>query len=166
MFSRDLIQVTDFNIQYDPEPIGCQALVKKALKFDISSDNLRVRPNESVPDFKMVGQLDSSICLLDEPITGSFEIEVCEPVIKSVELQLVRVESCGFGPEDSEYSRDVSEVQNIQIGDGNLLRKIIIPIHMTLPRLFTCPTLVTNDFKIGEYYQSLVETFFSHYLDN
>ncbi|GIY00746.1 vacuolar protein sorting-associated protein 26C [Caerostris extrusa] len=72
-------------------------------------------------------------------------IEKCDASIRSVELQLVRVETCGCS---EGYSRDATEIQNIQIGEGDVCRNILIPIHMIFPRLFTCPTLVTNNFKI------------------
>lgn len=42
-----------------------------------------------------------------------------------------------------------TEIQNIQIGEGDVCRNIAIPIYMVFPRLFTCPTLVTTNFKIG-----------------
>lgn len=42
----------------------------------------------------------------------------------------------------------MTEIQNIQIGDGEVARNIPIPIYMVFPRLFTCPTLITNNFKI------------------
>ncbi len=45
----------------------------------------------------------------------------------------------------------MTEIQNIQIGDGDICRGIKIPIYMTFPRLFTCPTLCTSNFKIGKY---------------
>lgn len=85
--------------------------------------------------------------------------------IKSVDLQLVRVETCGCA---EGYARDgeldplvdflsssflfliATEIQNIQIGDGDICRGISIPIYMVFPRLFSCPTLVTSNFKIGK----------------
>lgn len=42
-----------------------------------------------------------------------------------------------------------TEIQNIQIGDGDIPRGIEIPIYMVFPRLFTCPTLIKQNFKIG-----------------
>ena len=42
-----------------------------------------------------------------------------------------------------------TEIQNIQIGDGDVARNISIPIWMLFPRTFTCPTLLTTNFKIG-----------------
>lgn len=43
-----------------------------------------------------------------------------------------------------------TEIQNLQIGDGDVAQNIPIPIYMVFPRLFTCPTLMTTNFKIGK----------------
>ena len=43
-----------------------------------------------------------------------------------------------------------TEIQNIQIADGNVCRGLTIPIYMIFPRLFTCPTLATSSFKVGK----------------
>ena len=44
-----------------------------------------------------------------------------------------------------------TEIQNIQLAEGDVCRGLPIPIHMIFPRLFTCPTLATNNFKVGKY---------------
>ena len=36
-----------------------------------------------------------------------------------------------------------------QIAEGDICRGLRIPIYMIFPRLFTCPTLATANFKIG-----------------
>ena len=74
-------------------------------------------------------------------------VQHTEVAIKSIELQLVRVETCGCA---EGYSKDATEIQNIQIADGNICTKLQIPIFMIFPRLFTCPTLITKNFKIGK----------------
>lgn len=48
------------------------------------------------------------------------------------------------------YARDATEIQNIQIADGDVCRGLSVPIHMVFPRLFTCPTLETTNFKVGK----------------
>jgi len=48
------------------------------------------------------------------------------------------------------YKFTATEIQNIQIADGDVCRGVSIPIYMVFPRLFTCPTLSTNNFKVGE----------------
>lgn len=150
MLIKDLVELVEFMVEYDPKPIGAPQLVCQPIRFSIKPESLNAPRHDIIPNFKITGQLDSSVFHLMEPISGQFIIESCEANIRSVELQLVRVETCGLSPGDREYSRDATEVQNIQIGDGNLLRNIPIPIYMVLPRLFSCPTLVTSSFKIGE----------------
>lgn len=111
-----------------------------------------------------MGALDSLIYQLNEPISGHFMIERCDSTIRSVELQLVRVETCGCPAGDErDFSKDATEVQNIQIGDGDLLRNQPVPIHMILPRLFTCPTLLTRNFRI-EFEINLVVIFDDNHL--
>ena len=39
---------------------------------------------------------------------------------------------------------------SFQIAEGDVCRGLRIPIYMIFPRLFTCPTLTTANFKIGQ----------------
>lgn len=79
---------------------------------------------------------------------------------------------------NSWYIPSATEIQNIQIGehdevylyrgnkqliyshfvgfegDGDVVRRVPIPIYMVFPRLFACPTLNTANFKIGEILSS------------
>lgn len=48
------------------------------------------------------------------------------------------------------YARDATEIQNIQIAEGDVCHGLSIPIYMVFPRLFTCPTLETTNFKVGQ----------------
>jgi high-affinity nickel permease len=48
------------------------------------------------------------------------------------------------------YFVTATEIQNIQIGEGDVPCGLAIPIHMVFPRLFTCPTLATSSFKVGQ----------------
>ena len=41
-----------------------------------------------------------------------------------------------------------TEIQNIQIADGDVLRGLKIPIFMIFPRLFTAPTVSDRTFKV------------------
>lgn len=124
-------------------------MVKRPTLFEITPDSLSAAQHDIIPSFLITGQLDSSSFLLTEPITGEFVVKQCDAIIRSAELQLVRVETCGKSAGDRDYSCDTTEVQNIQIGDGDLLRNAPIQMHMILPRLFICPTLITSNFKIG-----------------
>ena len=41
-----------------------------------------------------------------------------------------------------------TDIQNIQIAEGDVCRKMAIPMHMIFPRLFTCPTVAAKNFKV------------------
>ena len=150
LFYRDLVEFCEFFVEYDASPIGAPALIKQPVKFEITPESLSASRRDVIPQFKMTGQIDSLTCRLSEPISGELTIERCDAVIRSVEIQLVRVETCGSAPGRRNFSKDATEIQNIQIGDGDLLRNTPIAINMVLPRLFTCPTLISSSFKIGK----------------
>lgn len=67
----------------------------------------------------------------------------------SPELFLIKVRKNFFYLNKICISFTATEIQNIQIGDGDVPHNIEIPIYMVFPRLFTCPTLITSNFKIG-----------------
>jgi len=51
-----------------------------------------------LPKFLIRGHLNSTNCVITQPLTGELVVESSEAAIKSIELQLVRVETCGKGP--------------------------------------------------------------------
>ncbi|XP_075816994.1 vacuolar protein sorting-associated protein 26C isoform X2 [Microtus pennsylvanicus] len=99
----------------------------------------------SLPKFLIRGHLDSTSCAITQPLTGELVVEHSDAAIRSIELQLVRVETCGCA---EGYARDATEIQNIQIADGDICRSLSVPLYMVFPRLFTCPTLETTNFKV------------------
>jgi len=118
------------------------------VKFEItpeSLENVKKSSLKNIPKFSITGALDSALCNINKPFTGELKLEESEAIIKSIELQLVRVETCGCA---DGYAKEATEIQNIQISDGDVCRGIPIPIFMVFPRLFTCPTLATRTFKI------------------
>ena len=64
--------------------------------------------------------------------------------IKSIELLLLRVEEL-----PSESFKQSSEVQNIQVAEGNPILGLSIPLYMVFPRHYACPTQDTSAFKIS-----------------
>lgn len=153
--SKDLSKTCEFIVEYKSQEELSHA---KPIPFVITPDSLQnVKDKERgiIPSFKIRGRIDSANCCLTKPFTGEFVVEHSEVAIKSIELQLVRVETCGCA---EGYAKDATEIQNIQIGEGDVCRNITIPIHMVFPRLFTCPTLTTNNFKV-EFEVNLVIIF-------
>lgn len=121
-------------------------ITAKPVQCEISPQSIGGRnPGAVLPDFLVRAHLDSTVCSLDRPFTGQICVERCAVPIKCIELQLVRVETCGC-PEG--FSRDATEIQSIQVGDGDVSRGLWLPLYMVLPRLFVCPTTTTANFKI------------------
>eukprot|EP01113_Clastostelium_recurvatum_P023752 TRINITY_DN2831_c0_g1_i3.p1 TRINITY_DN2831_c0_g1~~TRINITY_DN2831_c0_g1_i3.p1 ORF type:complete len:339 (+),score=54.32 TRINITY_DN2831_c0_g1_i3:31-1047(+) len=134
-----------------------------------SLENVKKTSRKHVPNFKLSGRLDTAVCnillyqslkcynsfLVDplspacvhinDPISGTVTLESSDAVIKSIELQLVRVETCGCA---DGYAKEATEIQNIQISEGDVVRGMSIPIYMVFPRLFTCATVAARTFKI------------------
>ena len=57
----------------------------------------------------------------------------------------MQVESIIFAEGEA---REATEIQSIQIVSGDLCRKLVVPIYMIFPRLYTCPSLTTKKFSI------------------
>jgi hypothetical protein len=110
-----------------------------------SLENIKKTTMKNVPKFKIRGSLDSVTCNINKPFTGHIVVEEAEAIIKSIELQLVRVETCGCA---DGFAKEATEIQNIQIADGDVCRGLSIPVFMVFPRLFTCPSVAASTFKI------------------
>ncbi|CAG9571455.1 unnamed protein product [Danaus chrysippus] len=123
--------------------------VSKPVRCEITPATVRggapAGGSRHMPHFQLYAEIDSTVCALDRPITGKVRVDECSVAIKSVELQLVRVETCGHA---EGFSRDATEVQNIQVVCGDPRRACDVPLYAVLPRLFSCPTTATHAFKI------------------
>ena len=62
-------------------------------KFMISNENLETATTASIPKFKFEGEVASINCCFTEPFDGYIIKRNSELQIKSVEIQLVRVET-------------------------------------------------------------------------
>ena len=126
----------------------CTPIKSQRQEFCILPDSLETsgKKDSAIPKFKILGHFDSTECDISRPITGQVVVEECSASIKSIELQLVRVEAFDL-PNAS--LREVTEIQNIQVGEGDVLRRCPIPLHMVFPRLFTCPSVSTTSFRIN-----------------
>ncbi|XP_068215359.1 vacuolar protein sorting-associated protein 26C-like [Palaemon carinicauda] len=144
LLAKDVTKALEFIVEHKPKLSG--SLTSKPVTFEIRPETLQnVRDRARIPHFVVRGHLDSDIFCLSKPLTGELTVCECERGISSIELQLVRVETCGSAEMSS---REASEIQNIQIGDGDVCRGISIPVYMIFPRLFTCVTTTAPNFKI------------------
>ena len=100
-----------------------------------------------MPKFQMDCFLENINCCIDKPFNGFCNIKECSTTIKSIELQFLRNEKI-LNKEFDEIS-EVSEIQNLQIGDGDVIRNLEIPVFMTFPRGFCCANLETKDVSIS-----------------
>lgn len=73
--------------------------------FSISTESLKKNAKEriQIPRFLITGRLNETICCITQPLTGHVTIQHSEVPIKSIEVQLVRVETCGCA---EGYSKD------------------------------------------------------------
>ncbi|XP_067132140.1 vacuolar protein sorting-associated protein 26C [Centruroides vittatus] len=153
ILNKDLLKTIEFIVEYKDKS---QKAEHKLVEFTINPESIQnSKDRRKIPNFLIVGKLDSTVCSITQPFNGEICVEKCDTQIRSIELQLVRLETCGCA---EGYSRDATEIQNIQIGEGDICRGIAIPIYMVFPRLFTCPTLITNNFKI-EFEVNIVVVF-------
>ncbi|XP_055004966.1 vacuolar protein sorting-associated protein 26C isoform X2 [Boleophthalmus pectinirostris] len=143
LLAKDLSRTCEFIVHGQPQ----KAKVSPSpVSFSISPETLHNnRERACLPQFCVRGRLDASCCVVSEPLRGEVVVEQSDVPVKSIELQLVRVETCGCA---EGYARDATEIQNIQIAEGDVCHGLPIPIYMVFPRLFTCPTLETPNFKV------------------
>jgi len=143
-FGKNLQKSLEFIVEKANAP---QKPVKKPESFVLSTDSVETNKTKlkTVPNFSIRGTFESLTVHMDDPLWGFFIVESCDEPIKGVELQLVRLETVGNA---EGFVKDATEIQNIQVADGNVLRGIEIPLHMVFPRLFTCPTVSARTFKV------------------
>jgi Vacuolar protein sorting-associated protein 26 len=123
-------------------------MASNPVEFEItphSLENVKKASVAAIPKFLIKGRLDRTKCSLAAPFTGEITVLNSEAPIRSIELQLVRVETITYS---EGTAREATEIQNLQIGDGDVPRNLAIPLYMIFPRLFTCPTSISDSFKV------------------
>lgn len=146
ILGRSLQEVVQFFVEC-PNP---EKLSVTPETFSISPDTLTTIPSKKasakpIPNFRITGKIDSTTCSIQQPFTGHIIVESCDVAIKSIDLQLLRVETVGSS---EGFSKESTEIQNIQIGDGNVPHNFQIDLHMIFPRLFSCRTVQERTYKI------------------
>lgn len=109
-----------------------------------SLENVQSASLAGIPKFKITGSLSRDVCPINLPFTGEVVVESSETPIKSIEVMLVGVESVAHPSKpgaEKQMAKEASEIQSIQIADGDVCRNLVVPIFFFFPRLFTCPTL-------------------------
>lgn len=75
-------------------------------------------------------------------------IKECESDIRTIDLQLIRVEKV-----ENKVGKisEATEIQLIQIVEGNATRGIEIPFNMIFPKYFSCPNVQFREYSSNEY---------------
>lgn len=160
VMKKDLRKDMEFLVEI---PNSVTSLDPLPVQFDISPESLENVSQHvlaSIPKFKISGKLHKSKCPINQPLTGEVVVEQSLAPIRSVELQLVRVETVNA---EGKCLKEATEIQNIQIGDGNICKNLTVPMYMVFPRLFSCPTVLSALFKI-EFEVNLVIVFSDGYM--
>jgi len=154
VFAKNIQKKMEFIVEVPTS----QPYKKNEVAFEVTPtdlDNIRQNTVAKVPHFLISGTIRSAVCEINKPFMGELVIKESSAPIRSIELQLVRVETCGCA---DGFAKEATEIQNIQICDGDVCRGLTIPIYMLFPRLFTCPTIAARTFKI-EFEVNLVVMF-------
>ncbi|XP_039585301.1 vacuolar protein sorting-associated protein 26C isoform X1 [Passer montanus] len=93
LLAKDLTKTCEF-IVHSLSQKG--KLLPSPVDFTITPETLQnVKERASLPKFLIRGHLNSTNCVITQPLTGELVVESAEAAVKSIELQLVRVETCG-----------------------------------------------------------------------
>jgi len=155
MLNKDVKKMLEFYVEIPAENTANKSTNPSFTISPASLQNVRKGSSHKIPDFLFEGKLDSTVCAISKPFTGEITVKRTAADIKSIELQLVRVETCSYLEGEA---REATEIQNIQIGDGNVVPHMTIPIYMVFPRLFTCNTIISKAFRI-EFEVNLIVLF-------
>jgi hypothetical protein len=120
----------------------------EAKSFSITPESLgglNAKQLAAIPKFSIAGKVHRTRCPINQPFTGEVIVEMAQAPVKAMELQLVRVETVTM---EGRTTKESTEIQTIQIGDGNVCRNLSVPMYMVYPRLFSCPTVVAKTFSV------------------
>lgn len=138
---------------------------------------IKITPNSVVgnfgklPDFKVVGFLNTTTCPLESSLTGELNVESCVVPILSIELQLLRTESVSKGgtvkmirdyylschrmnaeDRDIQHSLDrmtqTTSLGFFPIGDNNVPLKSPVKFSVDFPRHICSPTITCDGFNV------------------
>lgn len=93
-----MAKTLEFIVEYSPNPAHPSPTMNeliapaemKRVDFEMVSET-----GSKLGIFKAHGHIDSVICPITKPFTGEIIIEKSEFPVKSIEVQLIRVETCG-----------------------------------------------------------------------
>ncbi|XP_030442507.1 uncharacterized protein LOC115664763 isoform X4 [Syzygium oleosum] len=158
---KSLCTTMEFILETDKAELLDQPASPEMVIFYITQDTQRhpLLPELKSGGFRVTGKF-SVQCALPDPISGELIVETSAVPIHSVDIHILRIESILFG---DRIVTETSLVQTTQIADGDVSRRMMLPIYVILPRLLTCPTTLAGPFSI-EFKVAIVITFQSELL--
>ena len=116
--------------------------------FNLTPKNIEKNElkNEKLPDFNIECFINNINCNFNKPFDGYINIHNCNVEIKSVELQFLRHEEADI---NGVKNNETSEIQNLQIGDGDVNKNVEIPLFMIFPKTFSCANCNAPHFQIS-----------------
>ena len=127
------------------ENFGCKLV---PYYFTLTPKNIEENKLENVklPEFNIECFINNINCNFNKPFDGYIIIHNCNVEIKSVELQFLRHEEAEV---NGNKINETTEIQNLQIGDGDVNKNVEIPLFMIFPKTFSCASLNTPKFKVN-----------------
>ena len=110
---------------------------RKRVTYQFALDPKKIESNKLtdqslMPQFLIDCFLENINCCVDKPFNGFCNIKEYSTTIKNIELQFLRNEK--ITSKEFEGISEVSEIQKLQIGDGDVVRNLEIPVFMNFPR--------------------------------
>jgi hypothetical protein len=105
--------------------------------------------------FAMEGSILHDCYSMDEYFQGYVSVRDADQPIRSIDLQMIRIETIRGG---EQQLKKATEILNLQVADGNVRRHSNIPLYLCFPKQFSCPTTYYKHFKI-EFEVNLLVTF-------
>lgn len=110
-----------------------------------SIEKIKIDQNK-IPQFLVKCHIDNTNVNISKELDGWLSVIECETPIKSIELQFVRNEKVFLNTGDN--LSEVSEIQNLQITDGDIIRGSEISLNMLFPRHFCCASIENKVVKL------------------
>lgn len=138
-------------IEFIIEEVGSGSVLEACASSRPASFALRLDEGHSLPDglLRISGRIDHSVAAIQSPLTGCVVVEQCPLALRSIELTLARIEWCTVGDLGHSIARETTDIQCTQVADGDVGRGLELPIHLVLPRLFTCPSIDADTWGVG-----------------
>lgn len=116
-------------------------------QFTITEKSIeKIKIEGKLPKFRLDGYIDNLNVDIGKELNGWIKLISCEIPVKSIELQFIRNEKATLSR--GEVLNEVSEIQNLQIGDGEVLLNNEISLNMVFPRHFCCASIENSMIKV------------------